>query len=235
MRCGEGGGREERQTYAGVTSAISSTSTGASRGRTATPIALRACAPTGWVSRVRRPRAEEFARTVDDAGLAGEVRRAGDEADAPSRCAPRKKLPTRRAARPAHSTRRSGRRVRCLGRQPAGADLADLEELAVDRRELARRVDVVRRCAAPARRPRAARATAGNVRPSSAEPLLGRRQSGCSFDRPLQVGDQLLGVRRRARRRTSSQPSPPQLSRICLVACTSSGTVAYSHLVMAGA
>src|SRR5258705_6121486 len=28
---------------------------------------------------------------------------------------------------------------------------------------------------------------------------------------------------------TSSQPSSPQLSRICLVACTSKGTVAYSH------
>src|SRR5215469_5600101 len=32
---------------------------------------------------------------------------------------------------------------------------------------------------------------------------------------------------------TSSQPSSPQLSRICLVACTSSGTVAYSHLAIA--
>src|SRR5579863_10406461 len=32
---------------------------------------------------------------------------------------------------------------------------------------------------------------------------------------------------------TSSQPSSPALSRICLVACTSSGKVAYSHLVMA--
>src|ERR1700758_1909472 len=32
---------------------------------------------------------------------------------------------------------------------------------------------------------------------------------------------------------TSSQPSSPLLSRICLVACTSSGTVWYSHLVMA--
>src|SRR5271170_6852105 len=32
---------------------------------------------------------------------------------------------------------------------------------------------------------------------------------------------------------TSSQPSSPLLSRICLVACTSSGTVTYSHLVMA--
>src|SRR5580698_7039231 len=31
---------------------------------------------------------------------------------------------------------------------------------------------------------------------------------------------------------TSSQPSSPQLSSICLVACTSSGTVAYSHLGM---
>src|SRR5262249_57359480 len=33
---------------------------------------------------------------------------------------------------------------------------------------------------------------------------------------------------------TSSQPSSPQLSRICLVACTSRGTVAYSHLVIRG-
>src|SRR5580700_5926518 len=32
---------------------------------------------------------------------------------------------------------------------------------------------------------------------------------------------------------TSSQPSSPLLSRICLVAWTSSGTVTYSHLVMA--
>src|SRR5215469_5518680 len=32
---------------------------------------------------------------------------------------------------------------------------------------------------------------------------------------------------------TSSQPSSPQPSRICLVACTSSGTVAYSHLDIA--
>src|SRR6516164_9690100 len=32
---------------------------------------------------------------------------------------------------------------------------------------------------------------------------------------------------------TSSHPSSPQLSRICLVACTSSGTVTYFHLVMA--
>src|SRR5690606_25479208 len=32
---------------------------------------------------------------------------------------------------------------------------------------------------------------------------------------------------------TSSQPSSPQLSRICLVAWTSSGTVAYSHFCMA--
>src|SRR5581483_3419983 len=31
---------------------------------------------------------------------------------------------------------------------------------------------------------------------------------------------------------TSSHPSSPQLSRICLVACTSSGTVAYSHFGM---
>src|SRR5215475_2087318 len=31
---------------------------------------------------------------------------------------------------------------------------------------------------------------------------------------------------------TSSHPSCPQLSRICLVACTSSGTVAYSHFCM---
>src|SRR5712691_4368573 len=31
---------------------------------------------------------------------------------------------------------------------------------------------------------------------------------------------------------TSSQPSSPQLSRICLVACTSSGTVEYSHFCM---
>ena len=31
---------------------------------------------------------------------------------------------------------------------------------------------------------------------------------------------------------TSSHPSCPQLSRICLVACTNSGTVTYSHLVM---
>src|SRR5690606_25938859 len=32
---------------------------------------------------------------------------------------------------------------------------------------------------------------------------------------------------------TSSQPSSPQLSSICLVAWTSSGTVAYSHFCMA--
>src|SRR6202000_1336868 len=32
---------------------------------------------------------------------------------------------------------------------------------------------------------------------------------------------------------TSSQPRSPLLSRICLVACTSSGTVWYSHLVIA--
>src|SRR3954454_3258690 len=32
---------------------------------------------------------------------------------------------------------------------------------------------------------------------------------------------------------TSSQPSAPKLSRICLVACTSSGAVMYSHLSMA--
>src|SRR5688572_6284518 len=32
---------------------------------------------------------------------------------------------------------------------------------------------------------------------------------------------------------TSSQPSSPQLSRICLVAWTSTGTVTYSHFVMA--
>src|SRR3954453_5323881 len=32
---------------------------------------------------------------------------------------------------------------------------------------------------------------------------------------------------------TSSQPSSPMLSRICLVACTSSGTVMYSHFVIA--
>ena len=31
---------------------------------------------------------------------------------------------------------------------------------------------------------------------------------------------------------TSSQPSSPQLSRICLVAWTSSGTVAYYHICM---
>ena len=31
---------------------------------------------------------------------------------------------------------------------------------------------------------------------------------------------------------TSSQPSSPKLSRICLVACTSTGAVMYSHLVM---
>src|SRR5260370_21231546 len=31
---------------------------------------------------------------------------------------------------------------------------------------------------------------------------------------------------------TSSPPSSPQLSRICLVACTSNGTVAYSHFGM---
>src|SRR5437879_1041400 len=31
---------------------------------------------------------------------------------------------------------------------------------------------------------------------------------------------------------TSSQPSSPHWSRICLVACVSSGTVAYSHFVM---
>src|SRR5215468_5547878 len=31
---------------------------------------------------------------------------------------------------------------------------------------------------------------------------------------------------------TSSHPSSPQLSRICLVACTSSGTVTYSHFCM---
>src|SRR5215470_20188667 len=31
---------------------------------------------------------------------------------------------------------------------------------------------------------------------------------------------------------TSSQPSSPQLSRICLVACTSRGTVTYSHLLI---
>src|ERR1700689_2092368 len=31
---------------------------------------------------------------------------------------------------------------------------------------------------------------------------------------------------------TSSQPSSPQLSRICLVACTSNGTVEYSHFGM---
>lgn len=31
---------------------------------------------------------------------------------------------------------------------------------------------------------------------------------------------------------TNSQPSSPQVSRICLVACDNSGTVAYSHLVM---
>src|SRR6187402_815183 len=31
---------------------------------------------------------------------------------------------------------------------------------------------------------------------------------------------------------TSSQPSWPKLSRICLVACTSTGAVMYSHLVM---
>src|SRR5881398_525798 len=33
---------------------------------------------------------------------------------------------------------------------------------------------------------------------------------------------------------TSSQPSSPQLSRICFVACTSSGTVAYSHFFIRG-
>src|SRR5690348_7030709 len=31
---------------------------------------------------------------------------------------------------------------------------------------------------------------------------------------------------------TSSQPSSPKLSRICLVACTRSGAVMYSHFVM---
>ena len=31
---------------------------------------------------------------------------------------------------------------------------------------------------------------------------------------------------------TSSQPSEPKLSRICLVECTSTGAVMYSHLVM---
>src|SRR6266404_102509 len=31
---------------------------------------------------------------------------------------------------------------------------------------------------------------------------------------------------------TSSHPSSPQLSRICLVACTSNGTVEYSHFGM---
>src|SRR3954464_10064249 len=34
---------------------------------------------------------------------------------------------------------------------------------------------------------------------------------------------------------TSSQPSSPQVSRICLVAWTSSGTVAYSNFLVMGA
>ena len=55
---------------------MSSTSTGASSGSTATPTALRACWPG-----LAEDLAEQLGGAVHDAGLTGEVGSGGDEAD----------------------------------------------------------------------------------------------------------------------------------------------------------
>ena len=67
----------------------------------------------------------------------------------------------------------------------------------------------------------------GTARPELGQPLL----RGAHADRPLEVGDQVLRVH--ARHDLHELPAVrPKLSRICLVACTSTGAVRYSHFVM---
>ena len=115
-----------------------STSTGASSGSTATPTALRAC-DAGVAEHV----AEQLARTVHDAGLAGEVRGARDEADDLDDADDRfERSPiSARIAASAFSAHRAASSLAWSG-VDLGADLAGRGERAVDHRELARGVDV---------------------------------------------------------------------------------------------
>ena len=116
------------------------------------------------------------------------------------------------------------------GHQPvAVADLARLREHPVDHRHLPRDVDprLPSRTAGHVGRHR--RRHSGTLSPSSASRAVDRtHRSGL---RPLEVGHQACrsGIGSTC---TSSQPSSPHWSRICLVACTINGTVAYSYFVM---
>ena len=185
-------------------------------------------------------RAEQLRRAVDHARLAGEALGRRDEADDLDDPDDVGQADQRRRPRRARSAR-SGRPAACASSGGhLGADLAGREQLAVDHRELAGHVDVVAR---PHRRHVGARPAARTVRQLKTE--FGRafngslmirgstarsrsltRSSAASCTRPADPGS---GPGTTA---TSSQPSSPQLSRICFVAWTSSGTVTYSHFCM---
>ena len=181
-RDGAGGGQ-------GATSTTISTSTGASSGSTATPTAT-----AGVDARRRRTTsAEQLAGAVDHAGLTGEVRGAGDEADDLDDPDDLVEVADRSASTAASAlSAQIAASSLAVARGDLGADLAGRGQRAVDHRQLARGVDVRRRCARRARTPRPAAATSGSVRPSSA-----RRSSAALMTalRALQVGDELLGVR----------------------------------------
>ena len=134
--CGPGGHPPtvpQRGRIVGVarTSATSSTSTGASRGSTATPTALRACWPAS-------PKTSTSSRLAPfaTAGLSGEARRAGDEDDDLDHAGDRVDA--------AHLVRDRRHRVEhrqpsALGRRLGGdlrADLARGREPALDHRQL---------------------------------------------------------------------------------------------------
>src|SRR6478672_11020964 len=175
--------------------------------------------------------AEQLAGTVDDARLASEGGVAGDEPDHLDHLG--------HPVEVAHHglDRRDGVERADLGElcgllrvdlALAMADLADRGELAGDHRQLAGGVD-----AAPVLQRRdVGRHGLGHVgdgHPQVLQPVLdcAHPQAFSRFryaTRPPPSGP--------VRTCTSSQPSSPHWSRICLVAWTMSGTVAYSHLLL---
>ena len=149
------------------TSAISSTSTGAFSGSTATPTALRACLPAS----PKTSPSSSLAPLID-LRLAVEAGRAGHEADHLHDPADLRQ--------PADHGRRRGERVQRAGAGQVGrllgadlgTDLAGAASLPFDHRHLARGVDEVR-SGRPARTPRRRRGDLGQLRPSAASAVLG--------------------------------------------------------------
>ena len=175
-----------------------STSTGASSGSTATPTALRACVPAS-----PKTSPSSCARAVDDAGLAGERRRAGhvaddlDDAQRPASRSPTSALTAASALSAQVRARPAGRL-----RVDLGADLPGRRQLApstigswpeVQTRSPTRTAGTYAASGA---------ATAGSGQPELGQPVL----DSAHRQRPFQVGDQLVTATR-ARGRPGPAPS----------------------------